>query len=535
MTAGTAKDRNWLDGNGGWGSGGSAQLNIYGGATIGGALDLSADATGGDGEFGGQAFNSSAEVFVNVDSGTLTVTGSSLLSVNGVGGAGTDYGANASAGLVKIQAINNSTATINNLKVEANATGGDGTDGGGGEASAGTVSIVVAKSSGSGDLSTLTLTGTATVDANATGGDGGTFGGDAYGGNDIGIYANEGGTLNFDRRTLNANATAGAGETRGYSEGGYVFVQSQGGNIIGNSLAMSANGQDGGGFMEVLINGSTDPYGGPGSISVATFDAEALGGAEYGGASQSPPSAAAPSIWAKPASSRPAAAPTSISMPARPAAPTPPLLPTACRSRPTARWISTRAEAASSTLPAISMSSALGAVTVSANDGTGRVEANNITMSGSDLYIDNLTGNTSIDLTAGNTAYFYGMTQAPTITVTSFDIFTGDFASLGVYGITDLLTLNAVNSNGVYIGDFGEAVLGSVYYDEGDGDVQAANVVINALASDEGGVPDVHIGDIEIEGTDVGDVQAGDGPSTASHIPWGTASVTVNTDSVDPR
>ena len=149
-------------------------------------------------------------------------------------------------------------------------------------------------------------------------------------------------------------------------------------------------------------------------------------------------------------------------------------------------------------------------------------------MSGSDLFIDNLTGITSIDLTAGNTAYFYGTTQAPTITVTSFDIFTADFAFLGVYGVTDLLTLNAVNSNGVYIGDFGE-LPGGVYYDEGEGEVQAANIVINALASDEGGAPDIYIGDVEIQGTDVA-AQAGAGaPTTQSQSRSGTASVTVNT------
>ena len=62
----------------------------------------------------------------------------------------------------------------------------------------------------------------------------------------------------------------------------------------------------------------------------------------------------------------------------------------------------------------------------------------------------------SVDFTAGGLADFEGTVSAPTITVTSGDINVAAGASLGVYGITDLLTLNAVSDQPIVIGNGAE-------------------------------------------------------------------------------
>ena len=119
-------------------------------------------------------------------------------------------------------------------------------------------------------------------------------------------------------------------------------------------------------------------------------------------------------------------------------------------------------------------------------------------MASGNLFLDNLEGLTALDLTAGGTASFYGTAVAPTITVTSGDIFVDFFASLGVYGITELLTLNAVNSAGVYIGTPGSLVADGAYVLDEEGEIQATNIVVNALAETDGAIPTVYLGDVEI-------------------------------------
>ena len=154
----------------------------------------------------------------------------------------------------------------------------------------------------------LNLTGITTVDANATGGNG--AGSKArrrrLGGNDIGIYVNEGGTLNFNSLTLNANATAGSGDFRGYSEGGYVFVQSQGGNIIGNSLVMSPMARTVAASWRWWSTAAPILMAGLGRSALQRSTPRHSAAPNMAAASLSPPSAAAPSISAKPASWRPA-------------------------------------------------------------------------------------------------------------------------------------------------------------------------------------------------------------------------------------
>ncbi len=132
-----------------------------------------------------------------------------------------------------------------------------------------------------------------------------------------------------------------------------------------------------------------------------------------------------------------------------------------------------------------------------------------------------LSAGGEVDLGTFGLAQFLGTLSAPTITVTSNDIEIAGGAFLGVYGVTNLVTLNAVNDFGVYIGDFFSELPGGIYTLGEDGDIQAANIVINALSTNvESPAPNIYVGDDEVEGT------LGSEPGE-----WGTSSVTLNTDS----
>ena len=127
----------------------------------------------------------------------------------------------------------------------------------------------------------------------------------------------------------------------------------------------------------------------------------------------------------------------------------------------------------------------------------------------------NLTVNdaTSPDaaFTAIGTANFLGTVSAPLITVTSGDINIAQGASLGVTGITNLLTFNAVSTTPIYIGENLSAPAGSYVFNE-DGDTHSANIVVNAWTPTELGLdtittqsvtaePDIVLGDLHIEGS----------------------------------
>ena len=71
---------------------------------------------------------------------------------------------------------------------------------------------------------------------------------------------------------------------------------------------------------------------------------------------------------------------------------------------------------------------------------TGRFQA----AAGTDLSIHDAAVTNSVELLAGGAANFYGTVSAPDITVTSGDINVAEGAQLGVWGVTDNLTFNAV-------------------------------------------------------------------------------------------
>lgn len=105
--------------------------------------------------------------------------------------------------------------------------------------------------------------------------------------------------------------------------------------------------------------------------------------------------------------------------------------------------------------------------------------------------------------TAGGLATFNGVVSAPTITVTSSDITIADAASLGVAGVTSLLTLNAVSNGGeIIIGGGDEGAAEGQYQLSEAGDMIADAIVVNAVAQTTGGsAPDVRVYDVLIEGS----------------------------------
>jgi hypothetical protein len=110
-----------------------------------------------------------------------------------------------------------------------------------------------------------------------------------------------------------------------------------------------------------------------------------------------------------------------------------------------------------------------------------------------DTSVHNVNASTSASFTAGGLASFTGIVQSPTITVTSGDIDIADGASLGVFGVTNQITLNANgHDQPIILGD-GPAAEGQYHLDE-DGDIRSAAVTINSSS-------DVKIYDASIDGS----------------------------------
>ena len=108
-----------------------------------------------------------------------------------------------------------------------------------------------------------------------------------------------------------------------------------------------------------------------------------------------------------------------------------------------------------------------GSITFDGTVTTGTLQA----AAGTTLSVNDVSATNSVDLLAGGTANFYGTVSAPDITVTSSDINVGEGAQLGVWGVTDNLTFNAVTDSGwVLIGSFEGETPGGYHFDE-DGDI----------------------------------------------------------------
>ncbi len=188
----------------------------------------------------------------------------------------------------------------------------------------------------------------------------------------------------------------------------------------------------------------------------------------------------------------------------------------------------------------------LGGLALNASSGiyAGALTGNSVSVqAGNYLSVGNVSATTTADLwslgsfgvydvtagdeatfSSGATVQFYGQVSAPEITVTSRDIYVADEASLGDHGVTQLLTLNAVSDSAVIIGEYDIFSEGIQYRLDEDGDIQSHTVVINAVGLGEGGDPDIHIYDVEIDGSNTDDENGG-----VSHVSVNTGgSVQVN-------
>ena len=137
-----------------------------------------------------------------------------------------------------------------------------------------------------------------------------------------------------------------------------------------------------------------------------------------------------------------------------------------------------------------------GSVKINGAVTTGTLQA----AAGTGLTLSTVTAGSLVDVSAGGLADFEGKVSAPKITVTSADINIAAGASLGVFGVTNLLTLNAVSNQPIIIGHGGTSAAGQYVLDEA-GDMQAASLIINALGSAGGVAPDVHVFSVNIDGS----------------------------------
>ena len=142
-----------------------------------------------------------------------------------------------------------------------------------------------------------------------------------------------------------------------------------------------------------------------------------------------------------------------------------------------------------------------GSITVNGAVTTGRMQA----AAGSDLSVNDISASDSVELSAGGLADFEGTVSAPTITVTSGDLNVGEGATLGVFGITNLLTLNAVSDGlPILIGDttnFSPPAPGQYNLGNEPGDIQATSLVVNAIGSGDNAAPDIQILDGNPQGS----------------------------------
>lgn len=234
--------------------------SIFARAEFGGALDLqgesnvfSANETGGNGLGAGNGGNAwganSVGIYASGAGSVVTISGATTVEANGSGGSSEALvGGEAFGGDVNIYAQNGGSLLFeSDLNVAANAQGGIGASGGG-EANGGDISIY--------SLATLQVDGALSVTANATGGGvyftdfNGSFAGDAFGG-DVDVYAQNGLLTLVGDVSLSTNATGGSVDNTadhgGNGEGGTtrLFANSSGTVDLQAGLYSSAIGNGG--------------------------------------------------------------------------------------------------------------------------------------------------------------------------------------------------------------------------------------------------------------------------------------------------
>ena len=123
---------------------------------------------------------------------------------------------------------------------------------------------------------------------------------------------------------------------------------------------------------------------------------------------------------------------------------------------------------------------------------------------GNNLTVGDVDADGTATFTAVGLASFTGVVAVPTITVTSSDINVPFGGSLGLWGTTNLLTLNAVSGNPIIIGSTGALAAAAAvpqYVLHEDGDLSATTIVINAVGANGGPDPDIIVHNVGIDGS----------------------------------
>jgi len=510
---------------GGLATAGSSNIEVGGSLTVAGLLQSTAQAGGGNGvDTGGSAEGGSASIAI---SGHVT-TDSLFIGDNAFGGTGASAGGDGTGGWASLS-MNGGAATVTtSANVQATGTGGDSFEGSGGFGSGGNVNIFAADGG--------TLTGGAfNLDASAAGGSGLIAGAGNAGLVLVEaqtLYTDLPATISLGQLAMTANGFSGNGAPGGgTSSGGSVGILGAGSTISAGSLTMTANGTNIGGFDSIQLD--TDHLGSPAGLSFGSVNAEANGGDVGGQVFIS--SASGGSLDLGDATLQASGgfggqislltnycfycgegaefAAQSAALPAGGGIAADNL------TLNTTGNISVSLSGGADISVAGDLQGSAGQMIALTDDGTGgairagNVNFNAITIddnahivantlaftTAGDMSVGDVDASTSAAFTAGSVADFTGDISSPTITVTSGDIDIAQGASLGISGVTNLLTLNAV-SNGlpIIIGDSGSPAAPGQYQLNEDGNIRATSVVINAQGAS---LPDVQVFDVNIQGS----------------------------------
>ncbi len=496
---------------GGYGEGGDAGLDIYGTANVATNIAMNVNAAGGSASAGtgGDAYGGYADIYASdggtLNGGTLTVT------ANATAGTGTSNGY-ASGGSIWLssddyEAELPTTIAFDTITLTANTIGSGSEDYAFG-----------------GDITVEAFGGSITADSLVATANGSTAGGyiDFETWTD---YSESPGQLQFST----VSATANGGDI-----GGYIWFGASGGSITADLIVATANGGVDGGFIGFQASG--DYYdGSPGHLEFGSVDAVANGG-EFGGYIYAVTDSGG-TIDLGDAELRAnggtygtisllagccgdggggdfAAAYQSAPLPAGGG-----IAASDLTLETTGDILLGLSSGADISVTGTFEADAGNTISMF-DDGTGgairahiidfeaaSIDANArligdiIGLHGSEyLSVSDVTASQSATFTTDGLATFTGVVSAPTITVTSSDIDIFGDGSLGVYGTTNLITLNALSNGEPII--IGEAEGGEgAQYVLNDVEIETDALVINAIGGGEGGAPDVHIFNVEIDGS----------------------------------
>jgi hypothetical protein len=480
-------------GSGGEADGGSASLNIYGAFSTQ-SLSAQASATGGTGSSGagGSAFGGSSDV--EVSTGVNASLGAAALFAGGTGGAGTSAGGSANGGNASL--IVGGPTGAASLSLAAGAIGGAASAGASGEARGGVADLEVSGT-------TLTVAGPTSLNVNASGGNGTTAAGDAYGGF-AGLYGFDS-TLSLQSLAFAANGAGGTGSNPGLSVGGDIAVDlfdsdlqatlllanvlGTGGSALfdlsGSSIALSNLTVNAGGQVEFRNEGGSASLAAGtiiidagGFSSAFTLGADVLDLTVAGDFSASGLSAG-----------------QSLSVSAG--------------GDLSAGALTAPGQISLSSGGNLSLSQPLssGALFLSAGGSVSAGDLSGATVdviAGGSLQVGDVSASQYANFDAGSIAGFFGIVAAPQITVSSADIFIDAGASLGVAGLTELVTLNARSfGQPIIIGGDPDEPTGQAlqYRLAEEGEIVAEEIRIRAPSVAEGFIPDVVIDDVELSGS----------------------------------